>query len=339
MASAVGSIIRKATRKPGDKLNILTFPTHEAYETNLCRTGHMFWAVRGPGIKDWETAYRPLPKNYILLDPHLRDQQLPGEIDFDLILSQNKFGQFQWAKRLSQIYHLPIVSLEHTLPMEAWGEAKVKQLKKQKGHINLFISEYSRKEWLWDEKEAAVIHHGINTEEFKPSYKKREKHCLSVVNDWVNRDIPCGFTLWKQASAGLPVKVLGNTPGLSKPAGSQRELITAYQTSRIFLNTSLVSPIPSSLLEAMATGAAIVSTANCMIPEIIQHGKNGLLGNTAEELRKHCQRLLVDDALAEELGRAARQTIIESFGLDKFVENWNRVFELAASLPYYGDPE
>ena len=45
MLSPISSIIRAATRKSG-KLNILTFPTHERYETMLCKTGHNFYAYR-----------------------------------------------------------------------------------------------------------------------------------------------------------------------------------------------------------------------------------------------------------------------------------------------------
>ena len=53
MLSPITSIIRAATRKKEDKLNILTFPTHERYESMLAKTGHNFYAYRAEGIKDW----------------------------------------------------------------------------------------------------------------------------------------------------------------------------------------------------------------------------------------------------------------------------------------------
>ena len=58
----------------------------------------------------------------------------------------------------------------------------------------------------------------------------------------------------------------------------------AYKSSSVFLNTSIHSPVPTVLMEAMACGCAVVSTDNCMIPEIIEHGVNGLLANTSEKL-------------------------------------------------------
>ena len=51
IVSPLSYIIRAATRKPTEKLNILTFPTHERYESMLAKTGHNFYAYRAEGIK------------------------------------------------------------------------------------------------------------------------------------------------------------------------------------------------------------------------------------------------------------------------------------------------
>jgi glycosyltransferase involved in cell wall biosynthesis len=63
-----------------------------------------------------------------------------------------------------------------------------------------------------------------------------------------------------------------------------------------------------------------------MIPEIIQHGENGLLGNTEEELRGHCEYLLNNPDEARRLGDNAKATIINEFNLDRFVKSWNKQF-------------
>ena len=51
MPNVMSSILRASTRKPDEKLNILTFPTHERYETGLAKTEHNFYAYRAEGIK------------------------------------------------------------------------------------------------------------------------------------------------------------------------------------------------------------------------------------------------------------------------------------------------
>ena len=101
MPSPIQSILRAATRERGGKLNILTFPTHERYESNLCQTGHNFFSVAVPEYTKpgWDTDYAAIPENYPML-ANIND--IPIDMDFDLVLSQNKFGQFEVAKSLSQ---------------------------------------------------------------------------------------------------------------------------------------------------------------------------------------------------------------------------------------------
>ena len=324
--SPVSSITRSATKVDGEPLNILTFPTHERYETGLAKTGHNFYAYRAEGIKNWNTNYGEIPKNYHLLNPDLNEKQIPLFLDFDLVMSQNKFGQFQFAKTISEVLHLPLLSLDHTLPMPEWDLQIRQDLKQMRGDINVFISEYSIGQWDWEQKEDTfVVHHGVNTDLFKPKDLSRENRILSVVNDWINRDWCCGFYSWQRITDNLPVRVVGDTPGLSEPAPTIEKLVEEYYTSRIFLNTSTISPVPTSLLEAMSCGCAVVSTATCMIPEIIENGVNGFISNDEKELRENLVMLLNDPDLASEIGNRARETVLNDFSESKFIETWQNL--------------
>ncbi len=337
MPNVISSITRAATRKVLEPLNVLTFPTHEAFETGLAKTEHNFYAYRDQTVKDWNYAYRKLPDNYTLFNPRKGPLQIPMDIDFDIVLSQNKFGQYEIAKRFSDILHLPLISLEHTLPHPTWTTSQLDNLYKMRGDVNVFISEMSRKAWGWREGEAEVVHHGIDTDCFAPlDALPREPHLLSVVNDWINRDWCCGFKFWRHATMDLPVHVLGATPGLSRPANTLDELVYSYRKAQIFVNTSLISPVPTALLEAMASGCCVVSAATCMIPEIVKHGVNGFLCNTPEEMRALLPGLLGNPELCESIGMQARKTIIDKFGLDAFVERWNQIFSHASAIVKHG---
>jgi colanic acid/amylovoran biosynthesis glycosyltransferase len=68
--------------------------------------------------------------------------------------------------------------------------------------------------------------------------------------------------------------------------------------------------LPVALLEAMSAGCAVVASAVPGIVDVVQDGVNGLLvaPGDAEGLAAAIDRLLADPALAERLGRAARET-------------------------------
>ena len=267
-----------------------------------------------------------------MLDGRLQDRQLPLFVDVDICFSHNRFAHFAIMQSIARQLQVPLINLEHTLPPPNFNSSMLKYAKTMSGDVDVFISDYSRKAWGWPESDKVeIVHHGVDTELFKPDTSvARQDLVCSVVNDWMNRDWCCGFNLWRQVTGWpettLPINVWGDTPGLSKAADGVCGLVKEYQRSSIFLNTSLISPVPTVLLEAMSCGCAIVSTNNCMIPEFITHGENGLLANDPRELRSHVDLLLRDTKLAEELGRKARETIVNRFSMEKFVDKWKAIF-------------
>ena len=324
---SIRSLMRKVNDK--DKLNILTFATHERYEHNLCRTGHNFYSLRIG--KEWDTDYAPVPSNYHIID------SLPEFVDFDLVLSHTSCSRLQIAHdMLSRTVESPVNKISvpiirhcHVLPDIRFDiNAEVSNFKSILTDCNSFISDFNRDAWGCEEdKSAKVIKHGVDTDFWKPDDTvERDNVCLSVVNDWPNRDWCCGFNLWKQTAYDLPLRVFGKSPGLSKAAKDTEELRQIYQQSRIFYNTSIHSPVPTVMLEAMACGCAIVSTNTCMIPEVIKHGYNGFVSNDANELRAYLEMLLNNPHMAKTLGQNARKTIEDEYNLNKFTTGWNKLF-------------
>ena len=207
-----------------------------------------------------------------------------------------------------------------------------------RGDVNVFISNYSIKDWNWDARnDTTVITHGVDSSLFTVDESiGRENQILSVVNDWINRDWCCGFSIWQNIINGLPFQVVGDTPGLSEVAKSTEDLVKAYQSNRIFLNTSTISPVPTALLEAMACGCAVVTTATCMIPEIIENGVNGFISNDETELKQYLVDLLNDEDLAKSLGKEARKTIVDKFSQEKFILKWDSLLHKAAKICFRG---
>jgi glycosyltransferase involved in cell wall biosynthesis len=102
--------------------------------------------------------------------------------------------------------------------------------------------------------------------------------------------------------------------------------------ARAFVQHSVVSPdgdsegTPVAILEAAATGLPVVSTRHAGIPDIVEHGRTGLLvaEHDVAGMAAHMRALLDQPALAGQMGAAARRHILSQFTLDQTIGRlWN----------------
>lgn len=311
-------VLNLATRE--GKFKCLTCPTHERYQSNMDMINCDFYMYRDEGIKGWTDKYAKLPDNHYILP----EKYIPYGIDFDFVLSQNRFGQYQKLAQLANQLKVPLITIEHTLPAPFWDANFTQQVAQMRGAIDVYISDYSAKKWT--DGRYLVIPHCIDTNEFAYYDGERANHILTVANDYINRDYCLNFSQYVKVTEGLPVCRVGDTPGFSAPAESIEQLVKFYQASTVFLNTAHWSPIPMSLLEAMSCGCACVSVDACAISEYIEHGVNGFLASTDSQMREYLGLLLHDQDLAKEMGINASQTIREKCSKQRFTENWNNLF-------------
>lgn len=314
------SIFQKVNRPKNKPYNILTFNTHERYQTQLAKTGHNFYAFNFDSGKDWFDGHAPMPENYYQLP---KNSLYPG-IAFDFIFVNSKFGQFQMATHINGSLQIPMICLEHTLPLPNWPNQHLKQFQAMRGDVNVFITEYSKKQWGID---GEVVYHSIDTKLFQPDDKALRTGVLTVAHDFIKRDYALNYKGWERITNGLDRKVVGETEGLSEQSKSVEDLVKTYQNALVYINPSVLSPVPTSMLEAMACGCAIVTTATCEIPSIIKHGVNGFMSNDENELRGYIEQLLANPQLALKMGNAARETIEEKFSEQRFVNQWNKIFD------------
>lgn len=320
------------------KFNVLTAPVHERTQSNWSSLPCDFYMYQHPSFNKWKVSHAKIPSNHILLSG--RQDQIKADMKFDIVLSQNKFGNFQILAPIAEALNLPLISLEHTLPMPQWSDQHLANIRKMNGNINVFISEYSCKQWGYDpeDKTVRILHHGIDIDLFQPVKNgHNDGKILSVCNDWINRDLPCNFQGFQRITKDLPINPVGNTPGFSEAAKDTADLVSKYQKASVFINTSNISPIPTALLEAMACGCPVVTTATCMIPEIVKDGYNGWISNDEAYLRDRTIWCLNNPDKAIELGLKARDTILKDFSLKKHLESWIAIYkEVYGKGRYFG---
>lgn len=88
-----------------------------------------------------------------------------------------------------------------------------------------------------------------------------------------------------------------------------------YDSADIFVLASFAEGVPVVLMEAMAKEIPVISTCITGIPELIEHGRDGLLaipGNT-EDLALQIRMLLQNRQLRRKLGQAGRHKVIGQY--------------------------
>ncbi|ESP86903.1 glycosyltransferase family 4 protein [Candidatus Halobonum tyrrellensis] len=88
-------------------------------------------------------------------------------------------------------------------------------------------------------------------------------------------------------------------------------LLQLFGEATVFVLPSHYEGLPTTLLEAMASGTPVVATAVSGVPDVVDDGENGLLVPPREPTRiaDSVSRLLDDPELSERLSRAGRETI------------------------------
>lgn len=329
----IAPILNAVVREP-ERVNVLTFTTHERFQSAWGGIDANFFLWNDQYAKPWVHHYAPMPANHILLPFHSSSPLVPDEIDLDLVVCQHH-SQYDRAVQAATHFNVPLLRLEHTLPDEDWDEATKQALAARRGDFNVFITHDQMQ--AWGGEGDMIIYNAIDTNTFCPQepWGERDSVCLSVVNDWIKRDVACGFSFWKLATKDLPTRVLGDTPGLSKAAANVQELADAYRTSLIFLNTATRSTFPTTVLEAMASGCCVVSYRAGAVAEAIEHGVDGFLVDSPEEMNAIVKRLLANPAYCEAMGRAAVKKANERFSLGRFVEEWGQALRRATKAPWW----
>ncbi|MFN0033050.1 MAG: glycosyltransferase [Flavobacteriales bacterium] len=101
----------------------------------------------------------------------------------------------------------------------------------------------------------------------------------------------------------------------------------AYHSARVFAAPmSSGSGLQNKLLEAMSSGMPCVTTPLAASPVGATHWNNMLVAENNTEIAKHIISLLDNKQLADEMGRQARNTVIQHFSWQQSIEKLEQVW-------------
>ena len=121
---------------------------------------------------------------------------------------------------------------------------------------------------------------------------------------------------------------------------SQAELLELYATSHFFLHPSETPPdqnqegIPNSILEAMATGLAVLATRHGGIPEAVEDGRSGFLVEERDfEALATVMKTIVRSPLAfREMGALASESVAANFEQREQIRQLETHYDEAVAL-------
>jgi glycosyltransferase involved in cell wall biosynthesis len=108
-----------------------------------------------------------------------------------------------------------------------------------------------------------------------------------------------------------------------------------YADNDIYVQTPNIDNMPTSVLEAFASGLPVVSTEAGGVPAVLTHGEHGLLAplDDHETLAGHILQLLGDPVYANRLSRVAH-TRVQSCTWANVREQWLEVYRSVRRAPH-----
>lgn len=107
-----------------------------------------------------------------------------------------------------------------------------------------------------------------------------------------------------------------------------KEKIKMLISADIFALPTYFEAFPGVVLEAMQFGLPVISSFEGAIPEIVQHGKTGLLieKQNVQQLTDALELLINDQPLREKFGTSGKEHFFQNYTLEAFEENMTNVF-------------
>jgi len=135
-------------------------------------------------------------------------------------------------------------------------------------------------------------------------------------------DGPLRSDLERVAAAAAP-------RGMVMFTGSRDDVPRLLSAMDVFVLPSINEALPIVILEAMAAGLPVVATEVGGVPEIVEHGKTGLLVPPGSEEALYCavQRLASDPALRQQLAMAGRNRVSTDFTIDSMIERIEALYD------------
>jgi len=102
------------------------------------------------------------------------------------------------------------------------------------------------------------------------------------------------------------------------------DLIGSYS---VYLNTTLLSPMPRSRGEAMMAGLVTVNANSHDVDMFVKHGDNGFISNDPKEISGILKWLIDNPTQRIKMNGKSRATATKTFHINRYLEDWKQTLK------------
>lgn len=325
-----------SVRGTNDAMRILLWHVHGSWTTAFVQGRHDYLlpvnAERdedGPGRArtwQWPENVREVPVQDLERTPvDVVLLQRPRELDLTR----------QWLGRTPGL-DVPALYLEHNTPAGDVPDTRHPMAGQSSVPI-VHVTPFNQLFWDCGEAATCVIQHGIPDPGER--YTGEIPRAAVVVNEPVRRGRSVGADIVAELARRVPVDLFGmrvtdlaeelaeqGLPARAYENLSQEEMHTELAHRRLYVHTPRWTSLGLSLLEAMYLAMPVVALATTETVLAVPP-EAGVRTTSVDVLLAETERLLGEPELCRELGRQARKSARERYGLQRFLCEWDQLLD------------
>lgn len=160
---------------------------------------------------------------------------------------------------------------------------------------------------------------------------KGHRYFLEAAAQIIKKEPKIEFLIVGNGPLRKELEALSNELGLSGKvifAGECRDILKIISSLDILVLSSLEEGLGNVLLEAMACGRPVIATEVGGVPEVVLDGETGILvpPKSPDTLAQATLKLLMNQAMAKEMGRAGRRRVEKYFTIDRMAKETEEVY-------------
>jgi glycosyltransferase involved in cell wall biosynthesis len=312
-------------------MKVLLWHVHGSWTTAFVRGGHDYvvpvTADRGPygrgRARTWDW-----PTNVVELPP----ESLAHEHVDAIILQRPEEERLaaEWLRRRPGP-DIPFIYLEHNAPQGRISELR-HPMADRRDLTLVHVTHFNALFWDAGTTPQRVIEHGVVDPGY--DYTGELARAAVVVNEPVRRGRVTGTDLLPALDEAMPIDLFGMGARAAAPALGvhgfedlpQVALHREVARRRVYLHPVRWTSLGLSLIEAMQLGMPVVALATTAVPEAVPP-EAGVVSNDPAVIGAALRHLHADPEEARRLGKAGRAAALERFGLDRFLDDWDRLLK------------